>query len=122
LTNELVVNHNVKIMTSCGHCVKIIGGETFRHFDVQGGTHLTLQNLVLVDGHVEDDGGSIFVAVLNNHFLELKDVVIKDNSASSGGGIFTFGSAILKRSKVVDNTATTKAGGIYVGGHLTLYQ
>ena len=65
-------------------------------------------------------GGSIYVEPAN-HTLVLEDVIIKNNTAVYGGGIYTAGNVILKNSKVVNNVAIKQGGGIWAYGSVTMY-
>ncbi|QDV52402.1 peptidylprolyl isomerase [Gimesia fumaroli] len=127
------------------------GGDSSRHFKITdglaGNTFLvSLQNLILIEGKTNDNGGSIFNAehlvlsnsqLLNNESsmglggaiyntgtLELTNTVLQSNHAitSSGGAIASFfGSVTLTQSTIDDSDAEGSGGGIYaVNSDVTL--
>ncbi len=63
-------------------------------------------------------GGGIFAS--RNATLTLTRVLVTDNTAAVGGGIYNGSSLILNATTVTDNTATSSGGGIYNDGTLIL--
>jgi hypothetical protein len=117
-----------------GHGSTIAGNNTsFRIFMVSGPNgSLSLRNLTLTGGHATFVGGAIFNS---EGTLDLDHVVVTGNFAQAGGGIATgtggtgpVGTATIRHSRIVDNTATgdenahpNGGGGIVSrGGTLTL--
>jgi predicted outer membrane repeat protein len=89
------------------------GTPQFRIFKVQfaeaSPIPLTIRGLTIKNGSTTSDGGAIFTDYGST--LQLFDVVITNNTASSGGGIFSAGKLVLTRSLVSSNTSTGLLGG-----------
>ncbi len=76
-----------------------------------GNAFLTLQSVVITGGDIDalpDNGG----AVRATGNVETFDSEIRDNSAATGGGIFSDATVSLSRTAITGNTATSVAGGI----------
>ena len=81
------------------------------------GVVLNLQNVTLAGGNVDGDGGGL----LNDQgSVTLTDVIVSENaSTGSGGGLATFGSALVPLTLTLDivsvanNQAGTGGGGVY---------
>lgn len=90
--------------------IRISGGYLRRIFSVLSGATVTLIGLELIDGQAMDNGG----AIDNEGALIIRDCVVRDNSASSGGGIYNYmGTLKITNSLVAHNMAATVGGGIY---------
>src|SRR5215213_6826860 len=86
--------------------------EPFRFFEVMFGT-LTLENMTLQNGDVQDDWGGAIYAF--NTSMVLDRVRFVNNHAHNGGGFyFTFGGLTVKDSEFTDNTAGFAGGGAYL--------
>ncbi len=99
--------------------VEISGSE--RVFDTRGST--TLENLDLVGGAIEGDGGVVNAAVPSGHALVIRDSRLSGGDALNGGGlnIEGDGDVSLERVVVSDNAASaTNGGGINVEGAVRL--
>jgi predicted outer membrane repeat protein len=80
-----------------------------------------LRDLTVTGGNSVNEpgaGGGIFAS--RNATLTLTRVLVTDNTAAVGGGIYNGTSLILNATTVTDNTATTSGGGIYNDGTLIL--
>ena len=113
-----------------------------RHFNIDDGAASTiavsLQNLILINGKIEDNGGSIYNseylvitnskllnnesstgrggAIYNTGTLNISNSLIQSNDAlfASGGAIASIsGSIILNQTTIDDNTSEGQGGGIY---------
>jgi predicted outer membrane repeat protein len=86
--------------------------EPFRFFEVMLST-LTLQDITLQNGDVQDDwGGAIYSF---NSSLNLDRVRVVNNHADNGGGLyFTFGGLTVRGSEFTGNQAGFAGGGIYL--------
>ena len=91
-----------------------------RIFEITAGQTVEIIGLKLAGGHaagtgIDGIGGAIFST---NSSLTLRDTTLSSNSASEGGGIFTFddatprGTLTLNHCVVQNNTATSNGGGI----------
>jgi hypothetical protein len=92
-----------------------------RVFDTRGST--TLENLDLVGGAIEGDGGVVNAAVPSGHTLVIRDSRLSGGDALNGGGlnIDGEGEVFLERVVVSANAASqTNGGGINVEGSLRL--
>ena len=85
------------------------GAEPFRFFEVMLST-LTLENITLQNGDVQDDwGGAIYSF---NSSMTLDRVRFANNHADNGGGVyFTFGALTVRDGEFLDNQAGFAGGG-----------
>jgi hypothetical protein len=97
----------------------------FRLFGVDGTGTLTLENLTLNGGSLNENAGGAIVNVggtvnLNNVTLENHQAL--NTSEGSGGAIYNyFGTLTMTNSQLLNNTAAVGAGGIYNwGGSVTV--
>jgi hypothetical protein len=97
----------------------------FRLFGVDGTGTLTLENLTLNGGSLNENAGGAIVNVggtvnLNNVTLENHQAL--STSEGSGGAIYNyFGTLTMTNSQLVNNSAAVGAGGIYNwGGSITM--
>src|SRR5581483_9375161 len=96
-----------------GGKITISGNNSSRIFVVNGGATLTLDNLTLVKGFANADGGAIW----SSGFLLITNCIFSNNQTSaawSGGAIFAQGETHLINSQFFNN----KAGN---GGALMLF-
>jgi CSLREA domain-containing protein len=70
---------------------------------------ITIRGLTLKNGNTASDGGAVFINY--NTLVQLTEVAIINNTAASGGGIFSAGILNLTRSLVSSNTGTGQFGG-----------
>ncbi len=81
---------------------------------VSGGARVRLVNLT-VTGGVGDEGGGIVVR--RSQDLELDGVVVRENHARRGGGLFVEATPVLLRDTVfADNTADLEGGALFLAG------
>jgi hypothetical protein len=86
--------------------------EPFRFFEVMFGT-LTLEDLTLQNGDVQDDWGGAIYAF--NTSMMLDRVRFVNNHADNGGGFYlTFGALTVRDSQFIDNKAAFGGGGAYL--------
>ncbi len=77
--------------------------------------NLLIEDLTLAGGGGVVEGGGLYLGP--GDALHLFSVVVRDNEADFGGGIFSAGSILLNRCAVIDNVANHSGGGIRsVGG------
>lgn len=106
---ELVINSGAdKVLDATGRQVTLSGNHVNRVLNVNAGGKLELKNLTIADGNAEHGAG-----IDNQGTVILTDVILRDNTATSGGGaIFNYstGTANLTRSTVTGNRAVSGAG------------
>ncbi len=86
--------------------------EPFRFFELMFGT-LSLQNLTLQGGDVQDDWGGAIYSM--NSSIALDDVHFVNNRAENGGGIyFNLGALNISNSEFMDNHATRGGAAIFI--------
>ncbi len=87
-----------------------------RVMEIQGGT-VELHNLVITGGALDGPGGGI----LNDGNLTLTDSILRNNTATAGGGLYNSGTAVINNSQIALNNGTfLGGGGIYSDGELTI--
>jgi len=120
---ELEITKNLSIKAKSGTATldansSALGSNAHRIFNVTGGT-LTLNNMTLKKGKVNENGGSIYV---NGGKVTLKNTSIENCSASKGGAIYAEGGCELTLNNVTIGGSSTNAnkakngGGIYLTG------
>jgi CSLREA domain-containing protein len=84
------------------------------------GATVEIDNILLSGGTVDGPGGGILNQ--SGGHLTLTNVVLHDNDARNGGGLYNLGTAVLINSQIMTNTATINGGGLVNrgGGSLTL--
>ncbi len=100
------------------------GNSTDRIFDIKPGLEVTIRDLILQNGQTPLFGS----AIANQGNLTVNHVVLKNNRQTdrngNGGTIFTYGigsSLDISNSAVVNNSAESDAGGLYiVGGSMNI--
>ncbi len=115
LTGPKTISSNLII--DGGHSVTLNAGNSFRHFDVQGGAQLTLNNITLTAGAVTGCGGAVHVQPSATLFTN--GVQMSANHATGNGGalcVETGGLASLNASQLAGNSATVDGGAVYVLG------
>ena len=94
-----------------------------RVMDLLLGTTLTINDVTLRNGAMTDLGGGL----QNFGTLEMNRVIIRDNTANSGGGIFNYHDAIIRDSLISGNMAddlgytNADGGGILNRGSLSIF-
>jgi hypothetical protein len=84
-----------------------------RHFVVSGGATLQLHNLVVQNGSVNDDGGSLLINLGAGALIS--NTLMRNNSTDlghSGGAIVNYGTLTVTRS-TFDNNSGGSGGAIY---------
>lgn len=90
-----------------------------RVIDITDSSDVTLVSVQVSDGDAgSGNGGGIRVRSGSSLFLE--DVLVENNKAAAGGGIFAGGALTIKDSEVRENIASDEGGGIRVGGNGSL--
>ncbi len=82
------------------------------------GPEVTLRHLTLTGGQVNDEGGGVYVN--GSLHLTLDHVIVANNAAESGGGLYLRGTTEIINSTIQQNNATTYGGGIGVTGEVTI--
>ena len=113
--NSLVIDDDLIIngLTSGAGIVLAIAPATQkRHFSINTGASLTLNNLTLSGGNVIGNGG----AIENNGSLLLNGSTFTQNSASHGGAVFSAAGSTqlaITNSTFAGNTATESGGAVW---------
>lgn len=100
LTSAKTISANTTI--DGGGNITLSGDTTYRHFVVNGGVTLTLQNITLSSGYANGDGGSIF----NNGTLNVTNTTFFNNQTGtpySGGAIVSYGTLNITNSTFASN-------------------
>lgn len=88
-----------------------VGGNSHRVFHIETGSDVTVSGLTITGGEPESSvGGGVF----NEGILVLDHVVIVDNTAVAGGGVFGDGvaSRTTIRSSVIESNSAISGGGV----------
>jgi hypothetical protein len=121
-TGDLDIRENVEIVGSGIDQTIIDGHDLDRIFHVHAGSHLTLSNLTVQNGHMHNStrGGGIY-AIGN---LTLVNVKVTSNSidgsstTTQGGGIMVYGasgipSKVNIEGSIISDNAAEEGGGVY---------
>ena len=127
LAGELVIDKNLTIdgPDAAGNHVTINGGGAGRVFKIQPVITATIRDLTISGGLVT--GANVGGGILNDHgALTLTNVTVSGNTASSGGGIYSDGTASGSASLTITNstisgnlsssTVVGGGGGVYTDG------
>ena len=89
------------------------GVEPFRFFEVMVNSALTLENMTLQNGDVQDDwGGAIYAS---NATLNLNRIRFLNNKADNGGAVYlTYGALTVHEAEFIENHAYFSGGGVYL--------
>ncbi len=102
-------------VTINGNNATVAGNDTnFRIFTITSGSVVTINNLTMRDGRVNDHGGCIFTS---GSTLNLINSTVTSCSTSNfyGGGIYATGGNFLMTGSVVsDNSDTNEGGGLFL--------
>jgi len=103
----------VAIVGPGSHLLNItrLSGDPFRIFHLPAGRQATIQGLRISRGNEDGGFGGGIYSVGNLHLI---DVDLFDNSALSGGGLFSDGRLTMLRSAVRGNEASFSGGGITI--------
>ena len=89
------------------------GSEPFRFFEVMVNASLSLENMTLQNGDVQDDSGGAIYA--SNGSVTLNRVRFLNNHAEHGGAVYlTFGALTVQESEFIENHAGFQGGGIHL--------
>jgi hypothetical protein len=90
-----------------------------RHFYVDSGASLTLQNITLIQGRNNDIGGgaiyNLGALTLDNTTISASNVDILQYTGASGGAILSYGPVTITNS-LIDNNTGASAGGLNLDG------
>lgn len=129
LQSELVINSNIEIIAKNNLNIELTNLD--RHFHVvtnsinpSSNNILTIKTpnkkyKIVLSAGKSLIGGSIFIEQ-TNHNLILENVIITNNSALNGGGIYTKGNLYLVNSHLDKNTAIKQGGGAWVTQNITM--
>ncbi len=78
-----------------------------RYFDVAAGGNLSINNLTMQNGGVDDINGG---AILNAGTVTISNVTVTSGSAIDGGGLYNTGTANINHSTFSHNNATNGGG------------
>jgi hypothetical protein len=102
-----------------GGNLTLSGGGVSQIFQLEPGSTLELQNMILADGNAVN-GGAIYV---DSAVLRLNNVQLMNHQANYGGAIYNNGGIVtIVNGTVIEHNLATNGGGIYnyAGGQVTL--
>ncbi len=73
------------------------------------------RNLIVENNNADSYGGGIFLTGTTSAFVQITDSFIRDNTANSGGGIYTEIDTIISNTDIERNTANS-GGGLSLNG------
>ena len=96
------------------------GEQKTRVLSVSTNVPVIIQNLKITNGNAGDEfGGGLYVASgASVTFGE--GVIISENTAKRGGGVYVDGTLIIEGSSITDNTSSGYGSGLYVSGLLDM--
>jgi|GEM_PF-1354343 len=77
-------------------------------------------NITISNNQSELVGGGLYVVGIYENSV-INNAVIRQNSATKGGGVFTSGHHVFEDVSVYDNTASESGGGIYNSYYLSVF-
>ena len=103
-----------------GNKVTLDAGGTLRHFAVQAGGHLTLNQIALANGSATSDcGGALNVA--SGAQLTLNEArLVNNHSLLKGGALCNQGSTDIVASLFRPNSSSSPGGAIQSSGRMTI--
>lgn len=125
---QLEILDDVTIVGPGPDLLQISGGGLTRVFYVAAGADASIQGLTVRDGRsaagyvngypvVGSFGGGIY----NEGSLHLNDVVVRDNLAVHGGGVYSTGDTSIYSSSIINNNVYYSVGGVFQWyGNLTI--
>ncbi|MEM7028117.1 MAG: LamG-like jellyroll fold domain-containing protein [Chloroflexota bacterium] len=122
LSSTLEITHDLTI--DGGNQTIIISGDSngdgdhnVQPFFVHTDTTVSMNHLSVISGTGVTGGG-----ILNAGTLTISEMILRDNQATSGGGIYNAISATLtlSNSTLYENSSSQLGGGIYSAGSLTM--
>lgn len=126
-SGELKITKNLTISGPGAQALEISGGNTTRVFDISSNLIVSISNLTIRDGFTtqrssefsEGLGGGVYLDLLSQ--LALVNVIITENRADFGGGIYNHSGVLtLTNSIISHNSVRGDGGGIDNFGTLTL--
>ncbi|NEO87682.1 MAG: CHAT domain-containing protein [Spirulina sp. SIO3F2] len=103
-----------------GQTVVLDGGGAGRVFHVLGGaTNTTIKNVTIQNAVIAAPGGGILMDV-GAGALTLDGVTLQNNTASLGGGVFSFADVSINHSTITNNMASANGGGLGIVGNTTI--
>lgn len=96
------------------------GEQETRVLSVSTNVPVIIQNLKITNGNAGDNfGGGLYVASGASVTLG-EGVVISENTAKRGGGVYVDGTLIIEDVRITDNTSSGYGAGLYVSGLLDM--
>ncbi|MCL4253556.1 MAG: hypothetical protein KJ043_07240, partial [Anaerolineae bacterium] len=114
-TNTLTIASNV-IINENGNNVIFDGGNSVRHFGINAGATLTLNDFTLQNGN---DGGLGGGSIINSGTLIANNNTFTNNIGGYGGALYNTGSVTLTGNVFSNNTASGNGGALFSSGTLT---
>ncbi len=120
----LAINSEISVKGSTDNQMILEAGD-LRHFQVNSGGRLSLQNLTIQGGFAPDNiagkGGAILV--LSDASLDLSDSIVTDNVAQTGGAINLRQNSNTSfiRSTLFTNNSTTGSSGSGTGAAIAVF-
>lgn len=110
LTGDLDIRGNITIIGENKDTTIIDANQIDRIFHVLPNASLTLKNVTLMGGEVNNFSGG---GISNQGTLILENVAMLQNQAKLGGAIYNRGVADIMDSSIYDNLAYLNGGGVY---------
>ncbi len=101
LESEIVIDKKVYIHGPGVDAAIVSGGNSTRIFKVPANNRVTIENLTITKGQANSGEGG---AIWNQGSLAMKDSVISESNAATGGGIYNVGSNDARGDLVLENT------------------
>jgi hypothetical protein len=109
LSQVLSVDRPLNIHGPPGADLSISGSGVTRIMEIFPNCDMVLSDLILEQGHGEGNIGGAITTYTGR--LELTDVVIRNNQASSGAGIYSEGTSLILTRVIIENNAADWEGG-----------
>ena len=122
VSTQINVTDDVTITGATPAITRIDGGDQARLFHVTN-ARLTLENMTLRNGNAGvSNGGAILTNNSSENSIVLDNVVVKDNDANNGGGLYVLGNLTIQNSVIEGNSANFDGGGISssLSGRITI--
>lgn len=96
------------------------GEQKTRVLSVSTNVPVIIQNLKITNGNAGDEfGGGLYVASGASVTFD-EGVIISENTAKRGGGVYVDGTLIIEDTRITDNTSSGYGAGLYVSGLLDM--